>query len=177
MKSVVTVLVSCLFLVSCASGPAPTPLVLQRMAASGVDSRTYAKIHAGRVLSYSDILGLVDDKIPDAAIVSYLKSTHARSSENSATRARDRDWSITWENPSATTRPRNGARPAATNGTSIRISMIPTTWAPRLFLMRSRVSGMIPLSWEPGFDLLVRGPLPCICVPWMESNTASEMKS
>ena len=77
MKSVVTVLVSCLCLVSCASGPAPTPLVLQRMAASGVDSRTYAKIHAGRVLSYSDILGLVDDKIPDAAIVSYLKSTHA----------------------------------------------------------------------------------------------------
>ena len=47
------------------------------MAASGVDSRTYAKIHAGRVLSYSDILGLVEDKIPDAAIVSYLKSTHA----------------------------------------------------------------------------------------------------
>ena len=47
------------------------------MAAAGVDSRTYAKIHAGRVLSYSDILGLVEDKIPDAAIVSYLKSTHA----------------------------------------------------------------------------------------------------
>ena len=66
-----------LLLASCASGPEPTPIVLQRLAASGVDSRTYAKIHAGRVLGYSDILGLVHDKIPDAAIVSYLKSTHA----------------------------------------------------------------------------------------------------
>ena len=67
----------CLLLASCASGPAPTPVVLQRIAAAGVDSRTYAKIHAGRVLTYADILGLVEDKIPDAAIVSYLKSTHA----------------------------------------------------------------------------------------------------
>ena len=77
MKCAPVLLAACLFLASCASGPAPTPLVLQRLAASGVDSRTYAKIHAGRVLSYSDILGLVHDKIPDAAIVSYLKSTHA----------------------------------------------------------------------------------------------------
>ena len=77
MKIAPALLAVCLFLVSCASGPAPTPLVLQRLAVSGVDSRTYAKIHAGRVLSYSDILGLVQDKIPDAAIVSYLKSTHA----------------------------------------------------------------------------------------------------
>lgn len=78
MKAIPAVVaIACLFLVSCATGPAPTPLVLQRMAASGVDSRTYAKIHAGRVLDYSDILGLVQDKIPDAAIVSYLKSTHA----------------------------------------------------------------------------------------------------
>jgi hypothetical protein len=77
MKSVPVLLAASLFLVSCASGPAPTPVVLQRLAVSGVDSRTYAKIHAGRVLDYPDILGLVQDKIPDAAIVSYLKSTHA----------------------------------------------------------------------------------------------------
>ncbi|MFA7343754.1 MAG: hypothetical protein WC003_05560 [Terrimicrobiaceae bacterium] len=77
MKSASALPAVCLFLVSCASGPAPTPVVLQRLAASGVDSRTYAKIHAGRVLSYPDILGLVGDKIPDAAIVSYLESTHA----------------------------------------------------------------------------------------------------
>jgi len=77
MKSAPALLAVCLFLVSCASGPAPTPLVLQRLAVAGVDSRTYAKIQAGRVLSYSDILGLVQDKIPDAAVVSYLKSTHA----------------------------------------------------------------------------------------------------
>ena len=56
-----------LLLASCASGPEPTPIVLQRLAASGVDSRTYAKIHAGRVLGYNDILGLAHDKIPDAA--------------------------------------------------------------------------------------------------------------
>ncbi|MFZ4774446.1 MAG: hypothetical protein ACOYM3_03740 [Terrimicrobiaceae bacterium] len=77
MKSLPALLILCLFLASCATAPAPTPLVLQRLAVAGVDSRTYAKIHAGRVLSYSDIEGLVQDKIPDAAIVSYLKSTHA----------------------------------------------------------------------------------------------------
>jgi len=70
-------LVTALFLAACASGPAPTPLVLQRLAASGVDSGTYARIHGGRVLTYPDILGLVQDKIPDPAIVSYLKSTKA----------------------------------------------------------------------------------------------------
>lgn len=70
-------LLTALLLGACASGPAPTPVVLQRLAASGVDSRTYAKIHAGRVLTYPDILGLVEDKIPDPAIVSYLKSTKA----------------------------------------------------------------------------------------------------
>jgi hypothetical protein len=70
-------LITSLFLAACASGPAPTPLVLQRLATAGVDSRTYAKIHAGRVLAYPDILGLVQDKIPDSAIVSYLKSTKA----------------------------------------------------------------------------------------------------
>ncbi|MEI6034912.1 MAG: hypothetical protein WCS65_11610 [Verrucomicrobiae bacterium] len=68
---------SLLLLASCAKGPAPTPVALQRLAASGVDSRTYAKIQAGRVLGYQNILGLVHDKISDAAIVSYLKSTHA----------------------------------------------------------------------------------------------------
>jgi hypothetical protein len=77
MKQISMVVLVCLLLVSCASGPAPTPVVLQRIAAAGVDSRTYARIHAGRVLTYPEILGLVEDKIPDAAIVSYLKSTHA----------------------------------------------------------------------------------------------------
>lgn len=77
MRTASALLFACLFLTACASGPAPTPLVLQRLATAGVDSRTYAKIHNGRVLSYSDICGLVKDRIPDAAIVSYLKSTHA----------------------------------------------------------------------------------------------------
>jgi len=77
MKTLPILALASLLLASCASGPEPTPIVLQRLAASGVDSRTYAKIEAGRVLSYPDILGLVKDKVPDAAIVSYLKSTHA----------------------------------------------------------------------------------------------------
>lgn len=77
MKSLPVLSALCLLLASCATAPEPTPIALQRLAAAGVDSRTYAKIHAGRVLSYSDIQGLVQDKIPDTAIVSYLKSTHA----------------------------------------------------------------------------------------------------
>ena len=77
MKFLPVLAVASLILASCASGPEPTPIVLQHLAASKVDSRTYAKIQAGRVLSYGDILSLVGDKIPDDAIVSYLKSTHA----------------------------------------------------------------------------------------------------
>jgi len=63
---------------SCTTTPkSSTPPVLQKLADSGIDSRTYAKISAGRVLTYDDILGLVKDKIPDVVIISYLKSTHA----------------------------------------------------------------------------------------------------
>lgn len=67
-----------ILLCACATTPASkTPPVLQKLAASGIDSRTYAKIAAGRVLDYDDILGLVKDTIPDPVIISYLKSTHA----------------------------------------------------------------------------------------------------
>lgn len=64
-------------MVSCASAPAPRPLALQKLAASGANPATLKRINAGRVLSYEDILGLVKARIPDGAIVSYLRSTHA----------------------------------------------------------------------------------------------------
>lgn len=50
---------------------------LAQLQSLGIDSRTYAKIVNQRVLSYSDIYGLVQKKVPDPVIVSYLKSTHA----------------------------------------------------------------------------------------------------
>lgn len=72
------VLLSAVLLSSCASltQRTPPPLV-QKLEQSGVDSGALAKIKAGRVLSYADILGLVKAKIPDQAIVPYLKSTKA----------------------------------------------------------------------------------------------------
>lgn len=77
MRTAPALLAACLFLASCASAPDPSPRVLQRLSAAGVESRTCSKIQSGRVLSYGDILGLVQHKVSDAVIVSYLKSTHA----------------------------------------------------------------------------------------------------
>ncbi|GAB4171811.1 MAG: hypothetical protein Fur0032_11150 [Terrimicrobiaceae bacterium] len=66
-----------LFLLGCQTPHGSQPVVLQKLAASGIEPSTYAKIKGGRVLSYDDILGLVGDKVPGEVIVSYLKSTHA----------------------------------------------------------------------------------------------------
>ncbi len=66
--------------VSCATTTPPqskTPLVLSKLAKMGIDSGTYNKIANHRVLSYSDILGLVKKGVPSPVIQTYLQSTHA----------------------------------------------------------------------------------------------------
>jgi len=55
----------------------PAPPVLTRLAAAGVSPGTCARISAGRVLTYAEILELVKRDVPDAIIVAYLKKTHA----------------------------------------------------------------------------------------------------
>jgi len=78
MKYALPLICLVVLLSACATTPSSqTPLVLQKLEASGIDSRTYAKIAAGRVLTYDDILGMVKDTISDPVIISYLKSTHA----------------------------------------------------------------------------------------------------
>ncbi len=79
MKQLAALLLGSLLCISCASAPQQqkAPPLLQKLEDAGIDSRTYAKIAAGRVLDYSDILGLVKDNIPDPVVVTYLKSTHA----------------------------------------------------------------------------------------------------
>jgi len=77
MNRLLILLAVSVFLSACATTTQKTPPVLQKLAASGIDSRTYAKIAAGRVLDYDDILGMVKDTIPDPVIISYLQSTHA----------------------------------------------------------------------------------------------------
>lgn len=58
--------------------PAGPPVAMfARLKAEGVAPSTYQKIVAHRVLSYEDIYGLVKKDIPDAVILTYLKSTHA----------------------------------------------------------------------------------------------------
>ncbi len=73
-------LAACLAVVVTLSGCASTqqnPPTLAALAARHVDSRTYAKIVNHRVLSYSDIKGLLAKGIPSPIILGYLKSTHA----------------------------------------------------------------------------------------------------
>ena len=55
----------------------PAPPVLKRLAEVGVDPGTCARIANGRVLTYNEILGLVNKRVPGQVIVPYLKSTHA----------------------------------------------------------------------------------------------------
>ncbi len=50
---------------------------LSRLAAAGVDSRTYTKIANHRVLDYGDIMNLLQKHVPSSAILSYIQSTHA----------------------------------------------------------------------------------------------------
>jgi len=74
MKFIPALLLTVILLTACATNQ---PLALKQIAAKGVNSSTYARIESGRVLGYTDILNLVKADVPDAAIVSYLKSTKA----------------------------------------------------------------------------------------------------
>ncbi len=51
--------------------------MLAKLQAMGISSQTYAKIANGRVLSFSDIYGLVKKGVPGPVILTYIKSTHA----------------------------------------------------------------------------------------------------
>ena len=62
---------------SCATAGSKPSASLAVLAQQGVPSATLSRIKAGRVLSFSDILTLVQRHISDKAIVAYLKSTHA----------------------------------------------------------------------------------------------------
>lgn len=53
------------------------PLALQKLAASGVDPAVVSKMETGRVLTYNDILVLVNAQAPEQLVVGYLKSTKA----------------------------------------------------------------------------------------------------
>jgi hypothetical protein len=64
---------------SCAttSQPSGTPPVLAKLAALKIDQGTYYKIANHRVLTYSDILGLLQKNVPSPVILTYIQSTHA----------------------------------------------------------------------------------------------------
>ena len=68
-------------LAACATTPrssAPKPqAVLTKLQAMGVEGATYDKIAAHRILTYSDMYGLVQKKVPSSVILTYIKSTHA----------------------------------------------------------------------------------------------------
>ena len=69
-----------LVLSSCAtsSGPAPgTPAYFQTLEAAHVAPATLKRIEGGRVLAFSDVLALVQSKVPGSEIVAYLKCTRA----------------------------------------------------------------------------------------------------
>ncbi len=74
MKSIPILLFAVIFLTGCATNQ---PLALKQIANKGVNPSTYAKIESGRVLGFTDILNLVKADVPEAAVVSYLKSTKA----------------------------------------------------------------------------------------------------
>lgn len=57
--------------------PKGKPVVLDKLQAMGIDSRTYAKIANHRILTYDDIYGLVKKGVPGPVILTYVKSTHA----------------------------------------------------------------------------------------------------
>lgn len=70
-----------IFLAGCATTPRPTQpqpqVVLGKLQALGVRESTYDKIAAHRILTYTDLYGLVQKKVPSAVILTYIKSTHA----------------------------------------------------------------------------------------------------
>ncbi len=69
-----------LLLAACAttpSRPSGPPPVLVKLKAMGIPAATYAKIEGHRVLTYSDILGLIRQDVPSPVILTYIQSTHA----------------------------------------------------------------------------------------------------
>lgn len=63
------------FLASCATTPQVDPAVAATLSSRGVDSSVQARMNAGQVLGYNDILGLVQKDVPSSVIVGYLNST------------------------------------------------------------------------------------------------------
>ncbi len=71
---------SIVFLSACATTPPPQsgpPPVLAKLRGMGIDNITYEKIANHRVLSYTDMYGLLNKKVPSPVILTYLKSTKA----------------------------------------------------------------------------------------------------
>lgn len=70
-----------ILLAGCATTPRPTQpqpqAVLAKLQAMGVAGATYDKIAAHRILTFTDLYGLVQKKVPSAVILTYVKSTHA----------------------------------------------------------------------------------------------------
>lgn len=64
-----------IFLAACASGPQVDPAVAAALSSRGVNQGTYLKVTQGRVLDYTDISNLVQQKVPTNVIVGYLTST------------------------------------------------------------------------------------------------------
>jgi hypothetical protein len=64
-----------IFLAACATTPQVDPAVTATLSSKNVSSDTQAKMNAGRVLDYNDILGLVQKDVPSNVIVGYLNST------------------------------------------------------------------------------------------------------
>ncbi len=60
---------------ACSSGPAVDPQITTALSARNVDPATYSKVYSGRVLSFDDILDLVQKDVPPHIIVGYLQST------------------------------------------------------------------------------------------------------
>lgn len=73
-------LAAALVLVGCATStpePPATPKYLQTLSDKQVSPATFARIQGGRVLTFADVLELVQRGVPGAKIVSYLRSTRA----------------------------------------------------------------------------------------------------
>lgn len=64
-----------MFLAACASTQQIDPAVSSTLSSRGVATGTTAKMNAGQVLGYSDILDLVQKDVPSSVIVGYLNST------------------------------------------------------------------------------------------------------
>lgn len=69
-----------LILAGCATStptPAATPKYLQTLSDKQVAPSTFARIQGGRVLTFADVLELVQRGVPGDQIVAYLRSTRA----------------------------------------------------------------------------------------------------